>query len=539
MTKPTRRSFLKTSGATIGASMLPFLKSLPASAATGDVIVAVMGQTINSLDLHRTGTNRPSYQVAVNVYDRLVSFGTKTTPDGGLSYDYSVIEPEAAESWSVTDDARAMIFKLKPGGKFHDGSPITAADVKWSFDRAVSLGGFPAVQMKAGSLESPDQFEAVDDLTFKINLIRPSKLTLPDLAVPVPMIINSKLALANATEDDPWATEYLHKTPAGSGAFKVARWDPGQQLVYERNDDYTSGPVPAVKRVIVREVPSSATRRALLERGDVNLSFNMPNKDAKELSGAEGLMIQTTPIENAIYCLNPNLAFEPFKDKRVRQAIAFSVPYEEVFETAAYGRGTPMWGGTSTTPSDIAWPQKFPYSTDLDRAKDLLKDAGMASGFEVPLSISLGQADWMEPVALLVQENLAKIGITATIDKIPSANWRTASLVEKRLPLHLETFGGWLNYPCYYFFWAYLEGHLFNSSNYRNEEIETLTAETLHLPVDDPDYAPKIKRMIEIAWDEVPRIALWQPALNVGMSGVRDFEYWFHRQLDVRSLKGV
>ena len=539
MTKPTRRSFLKTSGATIGASMLPFLKSLPASAATGDVIVAVMGQTINSLDLHRTGTNRPSYQVAVNVYDRLVSFGTKTTPDGGLSYDYSVIEPEAAESWSVTDDARAMIFKLKPGGKFHDGSPITAADVKWSFDRAVSLGGFPAVQMKAGSLESPDQFEAVDDLTFKINLIRPSKLTLPDLAVPVPMIINSKLALANATEDDPWATEYLHKTPAGSGAFKVARWDPGQQLVYERNDDYTSGPVPAVKRVIVREVPSSATRRALLERGDVNLSFNMPNKDAKELSGAEGLMIQTTPIENAIYCLNPNLAFEPFKDKRVRQAIAFSVPYEEVFETAAYERGTPMWGGTSTTPSDIAWPQKFPYSTDLDRAKDLLKDAGMASGFEVPLSISLGQADWMEPVALLVQENLAKIGITATIDKIPSANWRTASLVEKRLPLHLETFGGWLNYPCYYFFWAYLEGHLFNSSNYRNEEIETLTAETLHLPVDDPDYAPKIKRMIEIAWDEVPRIALWQPALNVGMSGVRDFEYWFHRQLDVRSLKGV
>ena len=539
MTKLTRRSFLKASGATIGASMLPFLKALPASAATDDVIVAVMGQTINSLDLHRTGTNRPSYQVAVNVYDRLVSFGTKTTPDGGLSYDFSVIEPEAAESWSVTDDGKAMIFKLKPGGKFHDGSPITAADVKWSFDRAVSLGGFPAVQMKAGSLESPDQFEAVDDLTFKINLIRPSKLTLPDLAVPVPMIINSKLALTNATEDDPWATEYLHKTPAGSGAFKVARWDPGQQLVYERNDDYTSGPVPAVKRVIVREVPSSATRRALLERGDVNLSFNMPNKDAKELSGAEGLMIQTTPIENAIYCLNPNLAFEPFKDKRVRQAIAFSVPYQEVFETAAYGRGTPMWGGTSTTPSDIAWPQKFPYSTDLDRAKDLLKDAGMASGFEVPLSISLGQADWMEPVALLVQENLAKIGITATIDKIPSANWRTASLVEKRLPLHLETFGGWLNYPCYYFFWAYLEGHLFNSSNYRNEEIETLTAETLHMPVDDPDYAPKIKRMIEIAWDEVPRIALWQPALNVGMSGVKDFEYWFHRQLDVRSLKGV
>lgn len=163
----------------------------------------------------------------------------------------------------------------------------------------------------------------------------------------------------------------------------------------------------------------------------------------------------------------------------------------------------------------------------------------MSGGFDVPLSISLGQAEWMEPVALLVQENLAKIGVNATIDKIPSAGWRTASLVEKRLPLHLETFGGWLNYPCYYFFWCFLEGHLFNSSNYRNEEIEVLTNETLHMAIDDPDYAPKIQRMIEIIWDELPRIALWQPALNVGMSEVKDFEYWFHRQLDVRSLKKV
>ena len=531
-----RRDFLKA-GAVLGAGALPFIRSLPASAASDGVVVVAMGQTINSLDIHRTGTNRPSYQVAVNIYDRLVSFGTKETPDGGLSYDYTVIEPEVAESWSISDDGKSMIFKLRPNGKFHDGSPITAHDVKWSFDRAVSVGGFPTVQMKAGSLEKPEQFEVVDDLTFKINLIRPSKLTLPDLAVPVPMIINSKVAKEHATESDPWATEYLHKNPAGSGAYKVARWEPGQQLVYEANEEWTSGPVPGVKRVIVREVPSQATRRALIERGDIQVSFNMPNKDAKELSEMAEVTIHSTPIENAIYCLNPNLAFEPFKDKKVRQAVAWSVPYEDIFQTAAYGRGVPMWGGASTTPSDTAWPQPFPYTTDLDKAKALLEEAGYKDGFEVPLSISLSQTDWMEPTALLVQENLAKIGIKATIEKIPGANWRTASLVEKRLPLHLETFGGWLNYPCYYFFWAYLEGHLFNSSNYRNEEIETLTAETLHIPVDDPDYAPKIKRMIEIAWDEVPRIALFQPALNVGTRDMEGYEYWFHRQLDARSFK--
>ncbi len=536
----SRRSFLKAGGATVlSATMLPFLKSMPAAAAGNDVIVAVTGQTINSLDLHRTGTNRASYQVAVNAYDRLVSFGTKTLPDGSLSYDYSVIEPEAAESWEISEDGTKITFKMRPGGKFQDGSPITAHDVKWSFDRAVSVGGFPTVQMKAGSLEKPEQFEAVDDMTFVVTLPHASKLSLPDLAVPVPMIINSKVAKEHATADDPWAMEYLHKNPAGSGAFKVAAWKPGEQLVYERNDNYTSGPVPAVKRVVIREVPSPATRRALLERGDIQISFDMPNKDAKELAGTDGLTVNTTPVENAIYCLCPNLIFEPFKDKRVRQAIAWSVPYEEVFQTAAYGRGNPMWGGESTSPADIAWPQKFPYSTDLDKAKALLEEAGYKDGFEVPLSIALDQSDWMEPAALLIQENLAKIGIKAPIDKIPGANWRTASLVEKRLALPLETFGGWLNYPCYYFFWAYLDGHLFNASNYRNEEIEKLTAETLYLSVDDPDYAPKIKRMIEIAWDEVPRIALWQPAVNVGMRGVEGYEYWFHRQLDGRSLKKV
>ncbi len=531
-----RELFWTAGGVAASAGWLPFLRAMPAAAAD-DTVVMVMGQTINSLDLHRTGTNRPSYQISVNVYDRLVSFGTKTLADGSLSYDYTTIVPEVAERWETTEDGAAMLFHLRPNGVFQDGSPITAADVKWSFDRAVSAGGFPTVQMKAGSLESPDQFEVVDDLTFKIHLIRASKLTLPDLAVPVPMIINSKVAQANATEDDPWAMEYLHTTPAASGAFKVARWDPGQQLVYERNDGWTSGPVPAVSRVIVREVPSPATRRALIERGDVQMSFDIPNKDAKELDGAEGLTVNTTPVENAIYVLGTNFQFEPFKDKRVRQAVAWSVPYEEVFQTAAYGRGVPMYGGPSFTPETIDWPQPFPYATDLERAKELLAEAGYENGFEVPFFIDLSQSDWMEPAALLIQENLAKLNISAPLEKIPGANWRTASLVEKRLPLHLETFGGWLNYPCYYFFWAYLDGHLFNSSNYRNEEVETLVAETLHIPVDDPDYAPKIKRLIEIAWDEVPRIALWQPAVNVAYRDMSGYEYWFHRQPDIRGFE--
>lgn len=533
-----RRSFLKGTGAAaIGAGMLPFLKVIPASAAPGGVAVVAISQTINSLDLHRSGTNRPSYQIAVNCYDRLVSFGTKTMPDGSLSYDYSVIEPDLAESWELAADGMSMTFRLRDNAVFADGSPVTAHDVKWSLDRAVSLGGFPAVQMKAGSLEKPEQFVVVDDKTFRIDFIRPSKLTLPDLAVPVPMIINSKVAKANATADDPWATEYLHRNTAGSGAFTIARWDPGQQFVYQRNDKWTSGPLPGVQRVVVREVPSQATSRALIERGDVHLAFGIPDKDARELAAKDGVEVVGTPIENCIYCLCPNLAFEPFQDKKVRQAIAYAVPYADIFKTAAYGQGVPMWGAESATPGDIAWPQPFPYSTDLDRARELMAESAHKDGIKTTLSINLSLASWMEPAALMIQENLAKIGIETSVDKIPGANWRTAALVEKRLPLHLENFGGWLNYPDYYFFWAYIKGHLFNSSNYDNPEVAALVDETLHMPTDDPDYAPKIRRLIAIAFEDVPRIPLWQPSLNSAMQPSLDgYEYWFHRQLDARKF---
>ncbi|MFK7746097.1 MAG: ABC transporter substrate-binding protein [Roseobacter sp.] len=534
----TRRDFLKLSGGTLGAAMLPFLKSIPAHAASGDVMVAVTGQTINSLDLHRTGTNRASYQVAVNCYDRLVSFGTKPAPGGGLSYDYSVIEPELADSWTISEDGLTMVFKIKPNATFWDGRKVTAADVKWSFDRAVSVGGFPAVQMKAGGLERPDQFAAEDDETFIISLDRPSKLTLPDLAVPVPFIINAEVAQANATDDDPWAMDYLHTTPAGSGAYKIATWQQGQQLVYERNDNWVGGPLPGFQRVVVREVPSPATRRALIERGDVQMSFNIPNKDASELAEMDSVDVYSTPIENCMHCLCPNFSFEPFQDANVRKALAYAIPYDAIFKTAAYGRGAPLWGG-ETEINDIAWPRKSPYMTDMAKAKEHMAASDFASGFEVPLSISLGLADWMEPTALLLQEAFAQIGIKAEVEKIPGANWRTAALVEKRLPLHLENFGGWLNTPDYYFFWAYKNGHLFNSSNYLNEEIEKLVDDTLHIEMDDPQYAPNIKRMFEIAFEDLPRIPLWQPALNVAMNGATDYEFWFHRQLDVRPLKSV
>lgn len=533
-----RRDFLK-SGATLtlGAAMLPFLKVMPANASNQQTLVTVMGNTINSLDIHRSGTNRPSYQVAVNCYDRLLTFGTKALEDGSLSYDYDQLEPELAESWTVSEDGRTLTFNLRQNATFWDGAPVTAADVKWSFDRAITLGGFPATQMAAGLMESTDQFEAVSTHVFRIHLPQSSKLTLPNLTTPVAVVINSGLAKQHATESDPWASDYLHRNPAGSGAFRVENWSPGQQLIYARNDNWASGPLPAAERVIIREVPSASNRRALIERGDIHFAQDLPPRDARALADHDNVKVVSTPIENCLHVLCPNLSFEPFQDKRVRQAIAWALPYADIFSNAAYGRGAQMWGGTQQVPTEPVWPQPFPYDYNIERARELMAEAGYADGFDVPLAYDLGTADWAEPTALLIQESLARINIRCELDRIPGANWRTRALVDKDLPLHLENFGGWLNTPDYYFFWAYIEGNLFNSSNYHNDEIAQLVDEVLFMDESDPRYKPAILRMIELAIDEVPRIPLYQPALNVAMQpGVEGYEFWYHRQADMRAL---
>jgi peptide/nickel transport system substrate-binding protein len=202
-----RRELLKSAGAVAaGAAMLPFLKTNAWAQSTGTVVVLI-GNTINSLDIHRPGTNRPSYQVAVNVYDRLVTFGTKKLPDGSLSYDYDKVEPELAESWQLSSDRKAILFKIKANATFWDGTPVTAEDVKWSFDRALALGGFPKVQMGAGGFVDPSQFVVVDSKNFRIDLKQPSKLALPNLGVPV-AVIDSVQAGAR------WAAAALSGTDA-------------------------------------------------------------------------------------------------------------------------------------------------------------------------------------------------------------------------------------------------------------------------------------------------------------------------------------
>jgi peptide/nickel transport system substrate-binding protein len=528
-----RRDFLKRSTAA-AAGTVAAAYVLPARAQSHkDTLLTLSESGPNNLDVMGVGTNRPGYEASWNTYDRLVTYGVKKDADGNDHYDSTKIVPELAESWDLGD--MSVTFKLRKDAKFHDGTPVTAKDVKWSFDRAVTVGGAPTFQFAAGSMQKPEQFVAVDDYTFRIDFLRKDKLTMPDLTVPSAAVINSELAKKHATDKDPWAMDWLKNNEAGGGAFRVEKWTPGQELIYQRFDEWKSGPLPKIQRVIWRIVPSAGNRRALLERGDADISVDLPPKDVAEMANDKKLTVVGSLIEAGLIYLSMNVKIPPFDRVKVRQAVAYAIPYQKIMDAAMFGRGKPMFGG----PSEVAtteWPQPTPYVTDLAKAKQLLVEAGLPDGFETTLSFDLGYAVTQEPLCVLVQESLAQIGIKVTLNKVPGANWR-AEFSKKTLPFLANVFGAWLNFPEYFFFWNYhRQNSLFNDMSYQNPAMDKLI-DAARFETDPRKYDEEVEGFIAIAFADVPRIPVFQPSLDVAMQkNVTGYRYWFHRQLDYRQL---
>jgi peptide/nickel transport system substrate-binding protein len=534
-----RRDFLKSvSGIAAGAMVpAPAIWSAAKADARSETLLIVSEGGPNNLDIHGIGTNVPGYEVSWNCYDRLISHEMKSGPGGVPYYDRDKFKPELAEDMNVGD--MSVTFKLKKNAKFHDGAPVSAKDVKWSLDRAVSVGGFPTFQMSAGSLTKPEQFVVVDDNTVRVDFANKDRLTIPDLAVIVPCVVNSELVKKNASEKDPWGLEYTKQQTAGSGAYKVTKWTAGTEVIMERNDSWISGPLPKIRRVIWRMVPQAGNRRALLERGDADISYELPNKDFQELKAAGKLDIVSLPFSNGIQYLGMNVTKPPFDNPKVRQAVAYAVPYQKIMDVVLFGLANPMFGAPADKPTEVAWPQPTKYFTDIAKAKALLTEAGYPDGFETTLSFDLNFAGVNEPLCVLVQESLAQIGIKTTINKVPGANWRT-ELNKKEMPLYTNVFSGWLDYPEYFFYWCYHGNNsVFNTMSYKSPEMDRLIdgARMAAATGDTPTYDADVKGFVDLAFADIPRIPLYQPFVNVAMQkNISGYEYWFHRRLDYRAL---
>jgi peptide/nickel transport system substrate-binding protein len=534
-----RRDFLKSVSALAASTAVsaPAVFSPAKAQSRQETLLIVSESGPNNLDIHGVGTNVPGYEVSWNCYDRLISHEMKTGPNGQPYYDKNKFKPELAEDMNIGD--MSVTFKLKKKATFQDGAPVTAKDVKWSLDRAVSVGGFPTFQMGAGSLTKPEQFVAVDDNTFRVDFARKDRLTVPDLAVIVPCIVNSELVKKHATEKDPWGMEFTKQNTAGSGAYKVASWVAGTEVVLERNDAWMGGPLPKTKKIIWRMVPSAGNRRALLERGDADISYDLPNKDFVELKQGGKLVIVSTPYSNGIQYIGMNVKSPPFDNLKVRQAVAYAIPYQKIMDAVLFGLAKPMYGAASDAQTQVAWPQPHKYNTDIAKAKALMAEAGFPGGFDTTLSFDLGFAGVNEPLCVLTQESLAQIGIRTTINKVPGANWRT-ELNKKTLPLYTNVFSGWLDYPEYFYIWCYHgKNSIFNTMSYQSKTMDGFIdgAVTAAATGDKTTYDTDVKGFVDTAYADMPRVPLYQPYVNVAMQkNVSGYAYWFHRRLDYRTL---
>ena len=534
-----RRDFLKSVSALAASTAVsaPAVFSPAKAQSRQETLLIVSESGPNNLDIHGVGTNVPGYEVSWNCYDRLISHEMKTGPNGLPYYDKNKFKPELAEDMNIGD--LSVTFKLKKKAIFQDGASVTAKDVKWSLDRAVSVGGFPTFQMGAGSLTKPEQFVVVDDSTFRVDFARKDRLTVPDLAVIVPCIVNSELVKKHATEKDPWGMEFTKQNTAGSGAYKVASWVAGTEVVLERNDAWMGGPLPKTKKIIWRMVPSAGNRRALLERGDADISYDLPNKDFVELKQDGKLVIVSTPYSNGIQYIGMNVKSPPFDNLKVRQAVAYAIPYQKIMDAVLFGLAKPMYGAASDAQTQVAWPQPHKYNTDIAKAKALMAEAGFPSGFDTTLSFDLGFAGVNEPLCVLTQESLAQIGIRTTINKVPGANWRT-ELNKKTLPLYTNVFSGWLDYPEYFYIWCYHgKNSIFNTMSYQSKTMDGFIdgAVTAAATDDKTTYDTDVKGFVDTAYADMPRVPLYQPYVNVAMQkNVSGYAYWFHRRLDYRTL---
>ena len=501
----------------------------------------ITGNTVNSLDPTVPGATRESFGLSMNVYDRLFSFGRKRIGDN-WTFDPAVIRGELAKGYSISADGRVITIQLRPDATWHDGSPVTAEDVKWSLDRAVSAKSLAPPQMSTGSITSPDQFKITDPHTVTLTLEKPDRLALANLCVVYAIMINSKLAKQHATAEDPWALDWLKSNTAAGGAYIVESHKPGESTILRRNEKWTGSAdatLPFFRRIILQTVPEPATRANLIERGDADLAIDLAASDIATMEKSAKAKVASIPQTNGFTHITMNTQMKPFDNPKVRQAVAAALPYDDMFQAAIFGRGAKLYGADWTgTPPDTSFPQPMPNRTDLARAKQLLAEAGMPDGFSTPFAYSTGAAATAEPLAALLKESLGKIGIQVDIQKKPDAEFNTLES-DHKMGFYTDGATAWLPYTYYYFYLYFTRDQRWNFSAWKNSEIEQLTLDARY-QTDNAKYDQDCRKMIETFVAETPLIMLWQPNQDAVMAKTLDgFTYQFYRQTDFRDLRRV
>ncbi|WP_235736633.1 ABC transporter substrate-binding protein [Nocardioides alcanivorans] len=369
-----------------------------------------------------------SQNTVTQLYETLVGYGVKDAEGGAREVDASVIEPKLAESWEFADDELSVIFKLREGVQSNWGNELTAEDVKWSWDKSKAQDRTGAF---IGQVSNVESVEVVDTYEVKFNLTDPSPILLRALTLYTPSIYDSTEMKKHATKSDPWALEWIKTNSAGFGPYYVDDVKAGSEAVFKANPNYY-GDQPHFTSVVYRAVPDASTRVQLLQAGSVDWIEELTFQQLNELEKSDGVKVQSVAGNfQARALMNPN--YEPFKDKRVRQALNYATPHEQILNNVFAGRAKQSRGSlVSTIPCYD--PDLWSYETDIDKAKSLLAEAGHADGIDITLEYS-SLNWWEEPLGIQLKDGLAKAGINVSLKRIPDADMTArAAISERDLP---------------------------------------------------------------------------------------------------------
>lgn len=389
----SRRTVLLGGGALLAAGMLS-LPSTPALAQAtpvpGGVLKVAFSADPAGFD-PALGPSGMSHVVIEQVYSTLMSLDPEAVPYADL-----------AESYEVSDDGLTYTFVLRDGVKFHNGDPLTAEDVKFTFDR---LRAEDSGYSYKSQIETIDTIEVVDPRTVKFTLNTPTGPFLTYMAFPGSSIVPKKLLEAGHD---------LNSTPIGSGPFKFVSYQPRSMVKFEKNADYYEEGKPYFDGMEFHLIPDVTALTNAVMSGTVHFTNEVPPKDWATVSSTPGIT-GTTLEGSRYYWLLMNNTIEPLNNPLVRQAIAHVINREAIVAATFFGQAVPLLGGVIPQ-WNWAYPdiKAFNPQGDVEKAKALLAEAGYPDGFETSMTLA-SSFPAMVAMAPILQANLAQIGIKAEI----------------------------------------------------------------------------------------------------------------------------
>jgi peptide/nickel transport system substrate-binding protein len=371
----------------------------PAAAEKDTLTIAIRDNTV-SLDPAKLYESS-AVGITDQIYERLVTFEQD---------DFTKPVPQLAESWDISEDGATWTFHLRPDVTFSTGNPLNAEAVVFSLRRALKFEGQASWMLTQFGI-TPDAISKIDDDTVQIVLDQQYApgLFLSCLAFNVASILDP-VALMEHEQNGDMGSAWLEDHSAGTGPFVLADRQRGEQYVLKANGDYW-GEAPTLQEIIVKDVPEPIEQAILLEKEQIDVAWDLHADQISRLQSNFNLQVYSTPTLRLCYLQMVLGGDAPWNTPEVRDAIRYAIDYDAIIAFILGGGGEKLQ--TIIPKGLLGYNPATPYNYDIDRAKDLLAQAGYPDGFEVELACPNHPP--LTEVALQLKRDLGNIGIDVTL----------------------------------------------------------------------------------------------------------------------------